>query len=53
MFTADPEYIKAILATQFDDFIKGEAFITQMDSLLGTGVFNSDSKSPSLHPSTT
>ncbi|PPQ86761.1 hypothetical protein CVT25_012406 [Psilocybe cyanescens] len=41
-FTTEPEYIKAILATQFDNFEKGPHFNDQMRSVLGTGVFNSD-----------
>jgi hypothetical protein len=31
-----------MLATQFDNFEKGLVFEKQMDSILGTGVFNSD-----------
>ncbi|KAG9317013.1 cytochrome P450 [Chiua virens] len=42
VFTIEPEYIKAILATQFSSFVKGPIFHDQFDSLLGTGVFNSD-----------
>lgn len=61
-FTSEPEYIKAILATMFDSFEKGEKYLAtaclfalhilssgpkfnaQMQTLLGTGVFNSDGK---------
>ncbi|KII89803.1 hypothetical protein PLICRDRAFT_174635 [Plicaturopsis crispa FD-325 SS-3] len=42
VFTTEPEHIKAILATQFDVFDKGPVVNAQFDSLLGTGVFNSD-----------
>ncbi|KIK93852.1 hypothetical protein PAXRUDRAFT_785857 [Paxillus rubicundulus Ve08.2h10] len=42
IFTTEPEYIKAILATQFNSFVKGPIFRNQFHSLLGTGVFNSD-----------
>ncbi|KAF9224457.1 cytochrome P450 [Gyrodon lividus] len=42
VFTTEPEYIKAILATQFTSFVKGPIFWDQFKSLLGTGVFNSD-----------
>ncbi|THU78313.1 cytochrome P450 [Dendrothele bispora CBS 962.96] len=41
IMTMEPEHIKAILATQFDDFHKGE-IDDQFNSLLGSGVFNSD-----------
>lgn len=40
--TFEPDHVKAILATQFDAFDKGPIFIDQMNSLLGTGVFNAD-----------
>lgn len=33
---------KAVLATQFTNFDKGPTLISQLSSLLGTGVFNSD-----------
>ncbi|KAF8632403.1 hypothetical protein AX17_004844 [Amanita inopinata Kibby_2008] len=42
MFTSEPEYIKAILATQFDNHGKGPLVMHQMNAILGTGVFNSD-----------
>ncbi|KAF5374344.1 hypothetical protein D9758_004694 [Tetrapyrgos nigripes] len=40
--TTEPEHIKAILATQFDDFWKGPYEEDNFTSLLGSGVFNSD-----------
>ena len=37
VFTADPENIKAILATQFNDFGKGEQFNKDWHEFLGDG----------------
>ncbi|KAF5329227.1 hypothetical protein D9619_009315 [Psilocybe cf. subviscida] len=51
--TMEPDHIKAILATQFDSFPKGNLFIQQMNSLLGTGVFNSDGEMWKFHRSIT
>ncbi|GLB33366.1 putative cytochrome p450 [Lyophyllum shimeji] len=48
-FTAEPDYIKAILATQFDIFEKGPVFDLQTRSFLGTGVFNSDGEMWKFH----
>ncbi|KDR74361.1 hypothetical protein GALMADRAFT_250232 [Galerina marginata CBS 339.88] len=48
-FTCEPEYIKAILATQFDKFEKGPFFNDQMRVVLGTGVFNSDGEMWKFH----
>ncbi|KAF5374195.1 hypothetical protein D9758_004628 [Tetrapyrgos nigripes] len=42
VITVEPEHIKAMLATQFDDFHKGPVEEDQWNSLLGSGVFNSD-----------
>ncbi|KAJ3842739.1 cytochrome P450 monooxygenase pc-2 [Lentinula raphanica] len=42
IMTIEPEHIKAILATQFDNFEKGPVVFEQFHSLLGLGVFNSD-----------
>ncbi|KAK0439709.1 cytochrome P450 [Desarmillaria tabescens] len=42
IFTTEPEHIKAVLATQFQDFQKGHVFFVAAESLLGSGVFNSD-----------
>lgn len=53
MFTAEPEYIKAILATKFTSFAKGAMFWDQVNSLLGTGVFNSDGDVWKFHRSMT
>ncbi|KAG1856281.1 cytochrome P450 [Suillus tomentosus] len=53
IFTAEPEYIKAILATKFTSFAKGPMFSDQVNSLLGTGVFNSDGDVWKFHRSMT
>ncbi|KAF9471382.1 cytochrome P450 [Pholiota conissans] len=51
VITFEPEHVKAsrvfanfqaILATKFESFEKGSIFKSQMNSLLGTGVFNVD-----------
>ncbi|PFH46977.1 hypothetical protein AMATHDRAFT_198725 [Amanita thiersii Skay4041] len=42
VFTASPEHIKLMLATDFPNYVKGERFQRSMGSVLGTGVFNSD-----------
>ncbi|KAJ6553147.1 cytochrome P450 [Mycena capillaripes] len=42
IMTADPENIKAILATEFNGFEKGAEFRGLMEPLLGTGVFAAD-----------
>ncbi|KAJ7666659.1 cytochrome P450 [Mycena polygramma] len=42
IFTTEPEYIKIILATDFANYVKGDALRSCMGSVLGTGVFNSD-----------
>ncbi|KAK7445180.1 Protein kinase alk2 [Stygiomarasmius scandens] len=47
--TIEPEHIKAILATQFDDFHKGDMEEDQFKSLLGSGVFNSDGEMWKFH----
>ncbi|PFH61903.1 hypothetical protein XA68_15919 [Ophiocordyceps unilateralis] len=42
IFTADPENVKAILAGQFGDFGKGEAFHQEWKPFLGDGIFATD-----------
>ncbi|KAJ7053504.1 cytochrome P450 [Mycena amicta] len=42
IITIWPEHIKAMLATDFNNFEKGARFQKDMASVLGTGVFNSD-----------
>ncbi|KIK53194.1 hypothetical protein GYMLUDRAFT_49516 [Collybiopsis luxurians FD-317 M1] len=49
IMTVEPEHIKAILATQFDDFEKGPIVFDQFHSLLGLGVFNSDGERWKFH----
>ncbi|OSX56951.1 hypothetical protein POSPLADRAFT_1067971 [Postia placenta MAD-698-R-SB12] len=40
--TCDPNIIKSVLATDFNNFEKGDLFKQEMASVLGTGVFNAD-----------
>ncbi|GBE87187.1 cytochrom P450 [Sparassis latifolia] len=49
VFTSEPEHIKIVLATHFPGFEKGQSFRGQMQSLLGTGVFNSDGEMWKFH----
>ncbi|TFK35054.1 cytochrome P450 monooxygenase pc-3 [Crucibulum laeve] len=49
VMTFEPEYVKAILATQFDVFEKGPVSFNMLHSLLGTGVFNSDGEMWKFH----
>lgn len=42
IFTADPENIKAILATQFADYGKGEQFNKDWHDFLGDSIFTTD-----------
>lgn len=49
VFTVEPEYIKAVLATQFDSHAKGPVVIHQLSSLLGLGVFSSDGERWKFH----
>lgn len=42
VFTSDPENIKAILATQFNDFGKGEIFHREWREFLGDSIFTTD-----------
>ncbi|KAH7906601.1 cytochrome P450 [Hygrophoropsis aurantiaca] len=44
IITTEPNHIKAILATDFHNYVKGEKFQETASSVLGTGVFNSDGK---------
>ncbi|KAI0796907.1 cytochrome P450 [Abortiporus biennis] len=41
-FTSDVEVTQTMLATNFNDFEKGETFSAFLKSVLGVGVFNSD-----------
>ncbi|KAF5378247.1 hypothetical protein D9757_009164 [Collybiopsis confluens] len=49
IFTSSPDYIKRILATEFDNFVKGERFQEIMYSVLGVGVFNADGEMWKFH----
>jgi len=42
LLTAEPENIKAILATQFKDYGKGEQFRKDWHTFLGNGIFTTD-----------
>ena len=42
VFTADPENVKALLATQFSDFGKGEPFHDEWKDFLGDSIFTTD-----------
>ena len=42
IFTADPANVKAILATQFDDFGKGETQHEELRPFLGDSIFATD-----------
>ncbi|KAJ3507902.1 hypothetical protein NLJ89_g6044 [Agrocybe chaxingu] len=53
IFTASPQHIKTILATDFQNYVKGERFHFNMESVLGTGVFNSDGEMWKFHRSIT
>lgn len=44
VFTADPENIKAILATQFQDYGKGPRFNREWHDFLGDSIFTTDGK---------
>lgn len=45
VFTSDPENIKAMLATQFTDFGKGEPFHAEWQEFLGDSIFTTDGAS--------
>ncbi|KAG6864002.1 hypothetical protein C0991_001164 [Blastosporella zonata] len=53
IFTAWPEHIKLILATDFNNYEKGERFQQSMSSVLGMGVFNADGDMWKFHRSMT
>ncbi|KAJ7164002.1 cytochrome P450 [Mycena crocata] len=53
VFTVSPEHIQIILATDFNNYVKGERFRSTMGSVLGDGVFNSDGEMWSFHRSMT
>ncbi|KAG2143715.1 cytochrome P450 [Suillus clintonianus] len=53
ILTTEPQHIKAssntMLATDFDNYVKGAKFREAANSVLGTGVFNSDGETWKLH----
>nr|AAX49400.1 cytochrome P450 monooxygenase pc-2 [Phanerodontia chrysosporium] len=51
--TSDANVIKTILATDFDNFVKGEKLDVCVRPVLGTGVFNSDGEMWKFHRSMT
>ncbi|KLO15647.1 cytochrome P450 [Schizopora paradoxa] len=53
IFTLEPEHVKQVLATQFDNYEKGSEFKEAMQDVLGTGVFNSDGDMWKFHRSMT
>ncbi|CAA7269189.1 unnamed protein product [Cyclocybe aegerita] len=53
LITMEPEHIKAILTSQFDIFEKGALLASQLRSLIGEGVFNSDGELWKFHRSMT
>ncbi|KAF9481093.1 cytochrome P450 [Pholiota conissans] len=53
IMTTSPEHIKTILATDFQNYVKGPRFQSNMGAVLGTGVFNSDGDMWKFHRSIT
>ncbi|SJL17616.1 uncharacterized protein ARMOST_21170 [Armillaria ostoyae] len=53
VFTIDPEHVKAILMTQFQNFEKGAFSFAATKSLLGEGIFNVDGDMWKFHRSMT
>ncbi|KAH7929018.1 cytochrome P450 [Leucogyrophana mollusca] len=53
IMTVEPKHIKIILATDFDNYIKGDTFKATMFSVLGSGIFNSDGGMWKFHRSMT
>ncbi|CEL61476.1 Cytochrome P450 52A1 OS=Candida tropicalis GN=CYP52A1 PE=1 SV=3 [Rhizoctonia solani AG-1 IB] len=53
IFTNEPEHVKAMLSTDFGNFVKGRSNHEKMFSLLGEGVFNVDGDMWKFHRSMT
>ncbi|KAG8724544.1 hypothetical protein FRC11_002070, partial [Ceratobasidium sp. 423] len=51
IMTFEPENIKTILSTDFNNYEKGSLFREKMDSVLGTGIFNADGDMWKFHRS--
>ncbi|KAF7343938.1 hypothetical protein MVEN_01682500 [Mycena venus] len=49
IFTTEPEHIKAILSTEFDNYWKGPDASHMGQSLLGFGIFNTDDEMWKFH----
>ncbi|KAF5332143.1 hypothetical protein D9611_008194 [Ephemerocybe angulata] len=49
VFTLEPDNVKRLLATDFDNFVKGERFQYALSAVLGSGVFNSDGEMWKFH----
>ncbi|KAJ7165579.1 cytochrome P450 [Mycena crocata] len=53
IITSEPAYVKAVLATEFSNYWKGPSEADRGNSLLGTGVFNTDDDMWKFHRSMT
>ncbi|KAF9471160.1 cytochrome P450 monooxygenase pc-2 [Pholiota conissans] len=53
IITVEPDHLKAMLSTKVQSFEKGLVLRNQMDSLLGTGIFNTDGEMWKFHRSIT
>ncbi|KIM75713.1 hypothetical protein PILCRDRAFT_827008 [Piloderma croceum F 1598] len=53
IWTYEPEHIKIILSSEFPNYVKGSTFGAATQSVLGTGVFNSDGDMWKFHRSMT
>ncbi|EJD03502.1 cytochrome P450 monooxygenase pc-1 [Fomitiporia mediterranea MF3/22] len=53
IITTEPEHVKAVLATEFENYEKGDVFKDHMRSVLGDGVFNADGDMWRFHRSMT
>ncbi|KAJ7220117.1 cytochrome P450 monooxygenase pc-1 [Mycena pura] len=49
ILTACPKHMQTFLATDFHNYVKGDRFRLNMQSVLGDGVFNSDGEMWSFH----
>ncbi|KAJ7034398.1 cytochrome P450 [Mycena alexandri] len=49
ILTVWPEHIKIILASDFNNYVKGERFQSNVGSVLGVGVFNADGEMWKFH----
>ncbi|KAK7451227.1 hypothetical protein VKT23_012565 [Stygiomarasmius scandens] len=53
VFTTNPDHIQRVLASNFNNHVKGDTFQFNMRSVLGVGVFNSDGDMWKFHRSMT